>query len=104
MGDLPEEFSEGTLQRALENPEAGSIAIAWGDRRKRLLQIKRRIEIYGGSAELVDRAGPLAQRLTSIADDLRGFLPKPAPDDDQARFRDPTELNFIWIGLAAAAA
>lgn len=104
MGDLPEEFSEGTLQRALENPEAGSIAIAWGDRRKRLLQIKRRIEILGGSAELVDRAGPLAQRLTSIADDLRGFLPKQAPDDDQARFRDPTELNFIWIGLAAAAA
>ena len=103
MGDLPEEFSEGTLQRALENPEGGAVAIAWGDRRKRLLQVKRRIEILGGSAELVDRAGPMAKRLTSIADDLRGLLPTKAEDDDKTRLRDPTELNFIWIGLAAAA-
>src|SRR5258707_1388091 len=103
MGELPEEFSEGTLQRALENPEAGSVAIAWGDRRKRLLMIKRRIELLGGSAELVDRAGPLAKKLTAIGDTLRDFLPKKSEDPEQMQLHDPTELSFVWIGLALAA-
>lgn len=103
MGDLPEEFSEGTLQRALENPEGGSIAIAWGDRRKRLLQIQRRIEILGGSAELVDRAGPLAKRFTAFGDALREYFPKKNEEPEKEQLRDPTELSFVWIGLALAA-
>lgn len=103
MGDLPEEFSEGTLQRALENPDGGTVAIAWGDRRKRLLMIKRRIEILGGSAELIDRAGPLAKKLTEIGDNLRELLPKKPEGTEERRYRDPTELSFMWIGIALAA-
>src|SRR5262249_35071170 len=101
MGDLPKEFSEGTLKQALEQPENGAIAIAWSDQRKPLLLIKRRIEILGGSATLHDHASPFAQRCTAIAD--RVFAGWRERDPDRGA-NDPTRLGFASSAVLALAA
>lgn len=103
MADLPAEFSEGTLQRALEQPDDGAIAIAWGDNRKRLLLIKRRIEILGGSVELRDRAGPFAQKLTALNDRFLGWFREPAADGGKAA-GGSSRGELVSLGLVIGAA
>jgi hypothetical protein len=106
MADLPDEFSEGTLERALKDPAAGAIAIAWGDSRKRLLLIQRRIELLGGAAELVDRAGPFAKRVTELKDRVTDLWRKPPGQAARAKtvVSDPGRLSVGFVGLVAAAA
>ena len=107
FADMPKELSKGTLERALENLDGGSIPIAWGGSRKRLRSIQRRIEILGGATELVDHGGALAKALTSIGDEIGYFFGgektqaksrKPAPR------RDPTTLNYLFLILSVVAA
>jgi hypothetical protein len=107
MGDLPDELSLGSLQRALEEPECGPIAIAWGDNRKRLHLIQRRIAIMGGEALLVDRAGPLRQRLTDWTDTLLSPFRKDEAAAARSSQDGPAYARIAWscaLLLAIAAA
>ena len=101
MGDLPDELSLGSLQRAIEDPELGDVPIAWGDSRKRLLMIQRRIAILSGDAELVDRAGPLRQRLTDWGDALLSPFRK---DDAAAAHSGGSALGrIVWASAVCVA-
>jgi hypothetical protein len=98
MGDLPQEFSEGTLQSALNTPDGGPVSIAWGDRRKSLLLIQRRIEILGGSAELIDRSGPFAKWITEHLDAIRDRIKGKKRKQSAVPF-DPARASRVFYGF-----
>lgn len=100
LGDLPKEFSEGTLRQALADPTLTGIAIAWGDSRSRLLTVKRRIEILGGAVDLIDRAGPFRKGLTELRDRLGSFGRQPESKRAPTGV-DPDRIGVVWIVGAA---